>query len=287
MLRASTPSRHYERQRRLGECCQLPPSGMRALSAAQSASIYSLPGAHRLTCRQIKCDRKVPCSSCKGLRIECRPAQKTTIPRTRTGSTGPASKAQTNPNTGTEISSECFAYARLALEAHVRYSKDFRSAQQLDTLDYVTWILLFHSFTPFDIHFTQTISTLDANDLALLGQAVEMLDTVKHVSKGSRRIYNVSKAFYDTAEALVQTQQAVQGLRQHDDGSLMFTEGLNTPSQPTTTAANWAAWSEAFPAVDSKSDMSMFLGNWLGDGRSVFDMLGLEGVEMLQQHQSM
>ncbi|KAF4550785.1 Fungal specific transcription factor domain-containing protein 10 [Elsinoe fawcettii] len=188
-------------------------------------------------------------------------------------------RAQTNPKTSTEISSECFAYARLALEAHVRYSHDFHSNQILPTLDYVTWILLYHSFTPFVIHFTRTISTLDPNDLALLSQAVDMLDHVKHVSKGSRRMYNVSKAFYDTAEALVKTQQAVQGLQQHDDGSLMFTDGMDPQAPTASSGANWAAWSGAFASMDRNADMSMFLGNWLGDGKSVFDMLGLEELD--------
>ncbi|PSK51786.1 hypothetical protein B9Z65_3053 [Elsinoe australis] len=188
-------------------------------------------------------------------------------------------RAQTNPKASTEINSECFAYARLALEAHVRYSTDFRSAQVMETLDYVTWVLLYHSFTPFVIHFTRTISTLDPNDLALLAQAVDMLDNVKHVSKGSKRIYNVCKSFYDTAEVLVQSQQAVQGLQQHDDGSLMFTDGTCAQQAPVVNTSGWAAWSDAFPSVDRNADMSMFLGNWLGDGRPVFDMLGLEGLD--------
>ncbi|PNS15187.1 hypothetical protein CAC42_8188 [Sphaceloma murrayae] len=185
-------------------------------------------------------------------------------------------RAQTNPKASTEISSECFAYARLALEAHIRYSNDFRSSRIMEVLDYVTWILLYHSFTPFVIHFTRTVSTLDPNDLALLAQAVDMLDSVKDVSKGSRRIYNVSKAFYDTAEVLVQSQQAVRGFEQHDDGSLMIAEGLAGNISAPVTDANWAAWSVPFATVDRNADMSMFLGNWLGDGRPVFDMLGLE-----------
>ena len=182
-------------------------------------------------------------------------------------------RAQTNTARATEISSECFAYAKMALEAHIRFATEYVPDIEWDQKNYVSWVLLYLSFTPFVIHFTWTLSTLDQVDLNLLEQAVAMLDRVKYVSKGSRRLHSVCSAFLETARVLVQTQHSLSGFRQHDDGSLLFTDVLNNDA---TSNADWNAWSQAFPAVDRGADVSLFLGNWLGDGRPVLDMLDLD-----------
>lgn len=185
-------------------------------------------------------------------------------------------RAQTNPTTSTEISSECFAYARMALDAHVRFAADFVTEELYQQKSYVTWVLLYSSFTPFIIHFTWTVSTLDPGDLNLLEQVVAMLHRFKDISKGAERLYNVCNAFGETAKVLVQSQHSLSGIQQHDDGSLMFTDAM---AHPAPTNADWNAWSQMFPAVDSNADMSMFLNNWLSDGRPVLDMLGLNDFE--------
>ena len=186
-------------------------------------------------------------------------------------------RAQTNPATGTEISSECFAYAKMALESHVRYTTELVPESDWAKESYVTWILLCLSFTPYIIHFTWTISTLDAHDLGLLEQVVAMLDRFKNISKGSRRLHNVCSAFFETAKVLVQTQHSLSGIQQHDDGSLLFTDAMENPTVPPNP--DWNAWSQAFPSMDRNTDMSMFLNNWLGDGRPVMDMLGLDAFD--------
>ncbi|KAF2157289.1 hypothetical protein K461DRAFT_14042 [Myriangium duriaei CBS 260.36] len=185
-------------------------------------------------------------------------------------------RAQTNTATGTEISSECFAYAKMALEAHVRFTTEFVPENDWAKESYVTWVLLYMSFTPYIIHFTWTISTLDVQDLNLLEQSVTMLDRFKHISKGSLRLRNVCGAFLETAKVLVQSQHSLSGIHQHDDGSLMFTDVMNS-SAPSNL--DWNAWSQAFPTMDRNADMSMFLNNWLGDNRPVMDMLGLDAFD--------
>ncbi|GAM85358.1 hypothetical protein ANO11243_033650 [Dothideomycetidae sp. 11243] len=192
-------------------------------------------------------------------------------------------RAQTDPTHGTEISSECFAYAKMALEAHLRFSSDFVPDVDWAQWNYVTWVLLYSSFTPYIIHFTWTTSTLDPVDLAILEQTVAMLDRFKHISRGARRLHNVCAAFLETARVLVETQHSLSGIRQHDDGSLMFTEAMNQPAPPNP---DWNAWSQGFPAVGRGADVSWFLGNWLGDGRPVLDMLGLDAIDQNRPNQT-
>ncbi|GME53107.1 C6 transcription factor [Neofusicoccum parvum] len=189
-------------------------------------------------------------------------------------------RAQTSTGTGTEISSKCFEVARLGLESHLKCFESFQNSSMLQQIDYVTWILLYPSFTPFVIVFTHAVATMSAQDLALLQETVSTLDQAKHISEGAQRLYEVCKAFSDAAEVLINSRQTVTGMQQHDDGSLVF-PAVTDPQVPLATQdLAWPVWPDAAQHIDaSNMDMSMFLGNWLGANRPVMDMLNLDSAD--------
>ncbi|KAF9641547.1 putative c6 transcription factor protein [Lasiodiplodia theobromae] len=190
-------------------------------------------------------------------------------------------RAQTSTGTGIEVSSKCFETARLGLQSHLKCFESFQSSTMLEQIDYVTWILLYPSFTPFVVVFTHAIATMSVDDLSLLQETVGTLDQAKHISEGAQRLYDVCKAFADAAEVLIKSRQTLTGMQQHDDGSLVF-PAVTDPHPPTMSAQDfaWPAWPDATHGLDvNNMDMSMFLGNWLGANRPVMDMLNLDSTD--------
>ncbi|OJD36814.1 c6 transcription factor [Diplodia corticola] len=189
-------------------------------------------------------------------------------------------RAQTSTGTGTEISSKCFETARLGLQAHLKCFESFQSSSMLEQIDYVTWILLYPTFTPFVVVFTHAIATMSTEDLRLLQETTGTLDQAKHVSEGAQRLYDVCKAFTDAAEILINSGQKVTGMQQHDDGSLVF-PAVTDPHPPMSAQdLMWPTWPTPMHGLDPGSiDMSMFLGNWLGANRPVMDMLNLDPTD--------
>ncbi|OMP86921.1 putative transcriptional regulatory protein C11D3.07c [Diplodia seriata] len=189
-------------------------------------------------------------------------------------------RAQTSTGTGTEISSKCFETARLGLQAHLKCFESFQSSSMLEQMDYVTWILLYPTFTPFVVIFTHAIATMSTEDLKLLQETTGTLDQAKHVSEGALRLYTVCKAFTDAAEVLINSRQTLTGMQQHDDGSLVF-PAVTDPHPPMSAQDFvWPTWPVPAHGLDAGNmDMSMFLGNWLGANRPVMDMLNLDGTD--------
>ncbi|KAH7010958.1 fungal-specific transcription factor domain-containing protein [Macrophomina phaseolina] len=189
-------------------------------------------------------------------------------------------RAQTSTRTGTEISSKCFEVARLGLQSHLRCFEAFTKSTKSQQLDYVTWILLYPSFTPFVVVFTHAVATMSTEDLKLLQETVGTLDQAKHISEGAQRLYDVCKAFVDAAEVLINSRQTVTGMQQHDDGSLVF-PAVTDPHVPMSMQDfSRPTWADPAQNLDASNiDMSMFLGNWLGANRPVMDMLNLDPLE--------
>ncbi|KAF2452502.1 C6 transcription factor [Lineolata rhizophorae] len=184
-------------------------------------------------------------------------------------------RAQAIQGHGTEISGKCFEAAKLSLQNHLRCFEDFRRLGGSKQTDYVNWVLLYPSFTPFVIVFTHAIGTTDLDDLALLSETVHSLDMLKHLCHGSKRLFNVCKAFLNAAEALINSRQTLSGLHQHDNGSLVLSPGTN-PQTQQMPISDFVWPTEDFNFGASNMDMSAFLSGWLGANRPVTEMLNLE-----------
>ncbi|KAK2800055.1 hypothetical protein FQN51_006294 [Onygenales sp. PD_10] len=181
-------------------------------------------------------------------------------------------RAQTSPNV-MAISTNCLEAAKLGLQSHLRCFPYFRDRNSYKQAEYVNWILLYPSFTPFVIVFTHAIATTDTEGLSLLKETVGSLELVKDLSRGSNHLYEICRAFLTIAQALIGSRQTLSGLEHHDDGSLVLpfvTDGQTQIALPDI------AWPEGMHDFNMDSaDVSLFLNDFLGTNRPGTDMLNL------------
>ncbi|PYH49584.1 transcription factor domain-containing protein [Aspergillus saccharolyticus JOP 1030-1] len=179
-------------------------------------------------------------------------------------------RAQTRPGDAMAISSRCYEIATLALHSHLKCFTYFRGRQTHKQTEYVNWILLYPSFTPFIIVFTHAITTASAVDLALLQDTVSSLELIKGLSRGSLHLYTVCEAFVKAAQVLVKSRQTLSGIERHQDGSLV----MPAADGATNIAFPNVSWPEdTFDSLMNQTDISMFLNDFIGANRSVMDIL--------------
>ncbi|EDN03839.1 conserved hypothetical protein [Histoplasma mississippiense (nom. inval.)] len=155
-------------------------------------------------------------------------------------------RAQMSPN-AMAISSKCLEAAKLGLQSHLKCFPYFLERKSHKKAEYVTWILLYPSFTPFVILFTHAIATGDLEELALLQETVGSLELVKDLSRGSQHLYEICKAFLTTADALINSQRTLNGLEHHADGSLVLPFMADGQTQITFPDISWT---EDMPGTD-------------------------------------
>lgn len=84
-------------------------------------------------------------------------------------------------------------------------------------------------------------------------------------------LFAICEAFAKTAQVLVDARQTVTGLEYHQDGSLFIPA---TTEGPGNIAFPDFPWPEnTFDSAMNQEDISLFLNDFIGTGRSVMDML--------------
>ncbi|RDW74641.1 Zn(II)2Cys6 transcription factor [Aspergillus mulundensis] len=114
-----------------------------------------------------------------------------------------SSSAKTGSGAGYHISSECFSAARNSLLAHLTCFPQYQNSGLLSDGEYVNWILLFSSLTPFLVVFLHAIAAKDTESAELLSKVVGTLETFRRASKGSERLYQVCATFAQIAGRLM------------------------------------------------------------------------------------
>ncbi|PGH27803.1 hypothetical protein AJ80_00591 [Polytolypa hystricis UAMH7299] len=184
-------------------------------------------------------------------------------------------RAQTLPANEMTITNKCLETARLALRSHLDAFSHFRNRQTHKQAEYAKWILLYPSFTPFIIVFTNAIATANAADFTLLQETVSSLKLIKGLSHGSSRLYEICKAFLNTAQVLLDSRQTLTGLEQVDDGSLILMP--SAVNGQTNIALPDMTWPEEMQEDFNmtSADVSVILNDFLGSNRPVMDMWSL------------
>ncbi|KAI9035861.1 transcription factor domain-containing protein [Aspergillus affinis] len=180
-------------------------------------------------------------------------------------------RAQSRPTDAMAVSSQCYEAARLALDSHLKCFGFFRDRQTHKQMEYVNWILLYPSFAPFVIVFTHAIATSSSTDLSLLQDTVKSLDLIKGLSRGSMHLFAICEAFAKTAQVLVDARQTVTGLEHHQDGSLFIPATTDGPGNIALPDFPWPE--NTFDSSMNQEDISLFLNDFIGTGRSVMEML--------------
>ncbi|KAJ6263667.1 ABC multidrug transporter MDR5 [Drechslerella dactyloides] len=109
----------------------------------------------------------------------------------------------------TEITAACFEAATAGMRSQIdeflpkfmsRFTPNQRAA-------YVSWILLYTSFTPLIVVFLHAIASNSLSDVKLLHDFLDSIEPISDVSKDCRRLTEVTKVFCRVAKALVEGQQ--------------------------------------------------------------------------------
>ncbi|KAH0395302.1 putative C6 transcription factor, partial [Aureobasidium melanogenum] len=129
-------------------------------------------------------------------------------------------RAQPLTSSTTEISPQCYEAARLGLENHLRCFAQFRNRSVPQQAEYVNWILLYPSFTPFTVVFIHAIATSNTEELQLLQETVHSLDHVKFLSPAAKRLHDVCAAFAKVAAAFITSQRTLSNWHCRGDGTL-------------------------------------------------------------------
>lgn len=104
---------------------------------------------------------------------------------------------------------------------------------------------------------------------------------MRHLSQGSSRLYEICKAFLNTAQALIDSRQTLTGLEQIDDGSLIMMPGSSGSGGDNRRMSGIVLPDVSWPedmGQDfnvSSADIEGFLNEFLGAGRPVGDMWSL------------
>lgn len=97
------------------------------------------------------------------------------------------------------------------------------------------------------------------------------LHDVKDINRGAQRLYDICKAFLDTAVLLSTADRASPSIRERQDGTLVFKPPVDGFGQ--LDAAQFA-WDEDMSNLEMTDDeVSALLGSLLGTQRPVTDML--------------
>ena len=88
-------------------------------------------------------------------------------------------------------------------------------------------------------------------------------------------LYTICEAFVRAAQILVNSQQTLTGLEQHQDGSLV----MPTTNRLGNIALPDVPWPEnTFESTMNQADISMFLNDFIGTNRSVMDILSSDYI---------
>ncbi|KAI5245615.1 hypothetical protein E4T42_06696 [Aureobasidium subglaciale] len=177
-------------------------------------------------------------------------------------------RAQPLTSSTTEISPKCYEAARLALDNHLRCFANFSNRSVDQQAEYVNWILLYPSFTPFTVVFIHAIATTDTEELQLLQETVRSLEHVSVLSPAARRLHDVCAAFGKVAAAFITSQRTLSGWHCRNDGT------LSLPSAETNYQPDMAA-----SITDQGQDqdaLSAFLCSLAGQNRPLTDFLHMD-----------
>ena len=185
-------------------------------------------------------------------------------------------RAQLQPNSTTAVSSKCHLAARQSLENHLRCFAQFRDRDVMQQSEYVNWILLYPSFTPFTIVFIHAIATADTGELQLLQETVKSLDHVKALSPAARRLHDVCTAFLRVAKAFIASQRTLNGWHRRNDGSVAL---------PHADAENDAVLPGGVDAMDEQQPqeqdaLSAFMCSLAANNRPLTDFLHVDLLDI-------
>ncbi len=119
---------------------------------------------------------------------------------------------------------------------------------------------MYSSFTPFVVTFLHCVANSDSNDLALLEKVLQTLEEIAESYERSQRQYNLCKALYRIAEAVLESSGSKKDAQMAAAGD----KTLNLPLQ-LTSADQWGVFDTMMEGWDGQyfGQQSLMLDNCL------------------------
>ncbi|KAF7193710.1 ABC-transporter-regulating transcription factor [Pseudocercospora fuligena] len=181
------------------------------------------------------------------------------------------------------ITQECYDAARQGLAAHLEIFpsvRDFREGRLVNA--YLTWFLLYGSFTPLVVVFLHAISVFDLSDLDLLFRFQQSLDEVVEPRESTLRLRNACAIFSSVAQAYVGSRaQANEGYRSKN-ATVVRRENLHEAFENSQNTSHGLA-SEQGANWDGSADVNVdemytFVDNWIDGSQQAVDLFNVDFV---------
>ncbi|CEL00863.1 hypothetical protein ASPCAL00456 [Aspergillus calidoustus] len=176
------------------------------------------------------------------------------------------------------VSDVCLEAARQSVVCHLKTIPQFLDCPGNQST-YVTWGLLYSSFTPFFVVFISVMTSLNQGDLGLLKSLIDALQSLANVSEGTTRLHSICHAFYQVAEVFLQSKQQV------DQSSVVHLDGPSSEALVADSNHSEAALSLA-PNDGLEFDLTDFALEGYGIppmdtqwGQSLFDLIRSDGLD--------
>lgn len=190
-------------------------------------------------------------------------------------------------HTSTEITSVCYEAAKKSLQAHLHFFPAFSSTGDVEMLSsYVSWILLYASWTPLIVVFLHAIASASQEDVKLLEEAEKTLDLIKEVNQQSQQVYNLCRTFHKVARIFVEKNSTFVGTYNSLDDTVIMPQSDHMRDFGYVPTQQSQPYHMLAPSVDSamipsfdETDMngiSMFLGDWLGNNAPVSQLWSMD-----------
>lgn len=200
-------------------------------------------------------------------------------------------RAASPSSNSVEITSACYEAARASLRKHLEFFPAYSSYGDSEVLrNYVSWTLLYASWTPLIVVVLHAIASSSKEDVILLQQVEESLEPVKTLSPQADQVFGLTRIFCKLAKAFVESSnKTFVGTYNLQEDTVVMPQtdayGLNQSFLPASAAGlqdpHQSMNHDFVPGFDASEmeSMSMFLGNWLGGNQPVANLWNMDFSE--------
>ncbi|RAH80848.1 hypothetical protein BO86DRAFT_364181 [Aspergillus japonicus CBS 114.51] len=185
--------------------------------------------------------------------------------------------ASSATETGLYVGSPCVHAARNSLQAHLQCFPQYQDSRLLSDGEYINWILLYSSFTPFLVTFLHAIAAKDPESVALLVRVVGTLENLRsppsQQTSGAECLYQICATFAQLAQKLVESSAFPGGvdgpskgpsqLAGGDVGVAEDGAGFGFPAETFSDVFGDVDFDPAGELLNEWMGGQPFLGNWV------------------------
>lgn len=187
----------------------------------------------------------------------------------------------TSASPGT-ITPACYQAAVSSIEAHLEALEQTRGFISGDMVRvYLSWNLLYGTFTPVIVVFLHVISSFDGRDLELLLQFYNSLQDLPDPSEGTIRFRNACAIFCSVAKAWVGSRDIAASTAPAQTEAIVRREDIQQAFDPAQmTGYNNAGadstinWGQFDPS--NLDGMYTFVDNWMDGTQQSIDFLNMD-----------